>query len=91
MQKRRREVASCAKRDREEPDVIDEGGRLWGALALSGLRTHFSSAFQKKALEALRAHAAVLSCQLVGLDVSTSSKAIGDRAVDRGVAVKRGS
>jgi DNA-binding IclR family transcriptional regulator len=44
--------------------VIDEGGRLWGALAVSGLRTRFSESFQVKALEALQAEAGMLSKQL---------------------------
>jgi DNA-binding IclR family transcriptional regulator len=44
--------------------VIDESGRLWGALAVSGLRTRFTRSFQVKALETLQAEAAVLSKQL---------------------------
>jgi DNA-binding IclR family transcriptional regulator len=44
--------------------VLDEGGRLWGALAISGLRTRFTESFQVKALETLRTEAAVLSKQL---------------------------
>jgi DNA-binding IclR family transcriptional regulator len=47
--------------------VIDEGGRLWGALAVSGLRTRFVEAFQEKALEALQAEAGKLSKQLRSL------------------------
>lgn len=44
--------------------VIDESNRLWGALAVSGLRTRFTESFQAKALEALQAEVAVLSKQL---------------------------
>jgi DNA-binding IclR family transcriptional regulator len=44
--------------------VIDESGHLWGALAVSGLRTRFSESFQKMALNALQGEAAALTKQL---------------------------
>jgi DNA-binding IclR family transcriptional regulator len=44
--------------------VFDAAGRLWGALAVSGLRTRFSESFQAKALAALQEEAAALSKQL---------------------------
>ena len=44
--------------------VIDGGGRLWGALAVSGLRTRFTEAFRQKALVTLRTEATALARQL---------------------------
>jgi DNA-binding IclR family transcriptional regulator len=44
--------------------VFDGGGRLWGALSVSGLRRRFTGAVQRQALVALQAAAASLAPRL---------------------------
>ena len=66
-----REQGWCISIGERDPDAaavsvpaFDTGGRLWGALSVSGLRSRFSSALQKQILAELQAAATALSRKL---------------------------